>query len=115
MENKEEQVKIKENSKYASMEPVVFEPLEVRVYDNNVERALRAFRAIVQKEKILSLYKEKQTYEKPSDKKRRKKNEYKQRWLESQGMLTGTHKKKRKAKKKRKQEESDLVENESNS
>ena len=52
-------------------------PLEVKVYGNNFERALKAFRSLVQKERILSSYKEKQTYEKPSDKKRRKRNEVK--------------------------------------
>lgn len=39
------------------------------------EEALRAFKSLVQKEKILSLYKEKQRYEKPSVKKRRKRRE----------------------------------------
>lgn len=58
-------------------EAVQAKPLEVRVYNNNVDKALRAFRALVQKERILSLYKEKQSYEKPSDKKRRKRNEMK--------------------------------------
>jgi small subunit ribosomal protein S21 len=52
-------------------EPVECKPVQVVVYDN-LERALKAFRAIVQKEKILSSYKEKQAYEKPSDKRRRK-------------------------------------------
>jgi small subunit ribosomal protein S21 len=63
--------------------PVLIEPLQVKVYDN-LDRALRAFRALVQKERILSLYKEKQFYEKPSDKKRRKRNERKRKLLELQ-------------------------------
>jgi small subunit ribosomal protein S21 len=50
-------------------------PLEVKVYGNNFDKALRAFRALVQKERVLSSYKEKQSYEKPSDKRRRKRNE----------------------------------------
>lgn len=50
------------------------QPLEVKVY-NNLEKAIKVFKALVQKEKILSVYKEKSRYEKPSDKKRRKKNE----------------------------------------
>ena len=57
-------------------------PLQVQVF-NNFEKAMRAFRALVQKERILSLYKEKQRYEKPSDKKRRKKNEAARKLLES--------------------------------
>lgn len=55
-------------------EPVQAQPLEVKV-NGNFERAFRIFKSIVQKERILSLYKEKQTYEKPSQKKRRKRNE----------------------------------------
>ena|ERR1700729_3401548 len=54
--------------------PVQAKPLEVKVYDN-FDRALRAFRALVQKERVVSNYKEKQSYEKPSDKKRRKREE----------------------------------------
>lgn len=69
-------------SKYATMEPVELKPLEVKVYNNNFDKALRAFRALVQKERILSAYKERQTYEKPSDKKRRKRNERKRKLLE---------------------------------
>lgn len=58
------------------------QPLEVKVYGNNFDKALRAFRASVQKERILSTYKEKQSYEKPSDKRRRKINESKRKQLE---------------------------------
>lgn len=68
-------------SKYDYIQPLEAKPLEVRVY-NNFERAMKAFRALVQKERILSLYKEKQSYEKPSDKKRRKRNEMKRKLLE---------------------------------
>jgi small subunit ribosomal protein S21 len=57
-------------------------PLEVKVYGNNFDKALRAFRALVQKERVLSAYKEKQSYEKPSDKRRRKVNESKRKQLE---------------------------------
>lgn len=66
-------------------EPVQAKPLEVRVYNNNFDKALRAFRALVQKERILSAYKEKQSYEKPSDKKRRKRNEMKRKLQELDG------------------------------
>ena len=57
-------------------------PLEVKVFGNNFERALKAFRALVQKERVLSSYKDKQTYEKPSDKKRRKRNESKRKSMD---------------------------------
>lgn len=65
------------NDKFAHIEAVQAQPLEVKVYNNNFDKALRAFRALVQKERILSHYKEKQSYEKPSDKRRRKRNEMK--------------------------------------
>jgi small subunit ribosomal protein S21 len=70
------------NDKFAHIEAVQAQPLEVKVYGNTFDKALRAFRALVQKERILSTYKEKQTYEKPSDKKRRKRNEAKRKLLE---------------------------------
>lgn len=70
------------NDKFAHIQPVQALPLEVKVYHNNFDKALRAFRALVQKERILSAYKEKQSYEKPSDKNRRKRNEMKRKRLE---------------------------------
>ena len=48
-----------------------FKPLEV-VVGNDLEFAFRTFKTMVQREKVISLYKEKQQYEKPSIKKRRK-------------------------------------------
>jgi len=53
-------------------------PTQVRIRGESreeFESAFRAFKSLVQKEKIISLYKEKQSYEKPSDKKRRKRKE----------------------------------------
>jgi ribosomal protein S21 len=72
------------NDKYSHIEPVQAYPLEVEVNSNgnNFERAMRAFRAIIQKERVLSIYKEKQSYEKPSDKRRRKVNESKRKQME---------------------------------
>jgi small subunit ribosomal protein S21 len=64
-------------------ETILAQPLEVKVYNNNFDKALRAFRALVQKERILSVYKDKQSYEKPSQKRRRKKNEMKRKLLET--------------------------------
>lgn len=65
------------NDQFAHIEPVQAKFLEVKVYNNNFDKALKAFRALVQKERVLSIYKERQTYEKPSDKRRRKNNEVK--------------------------------------
>lgn len=66
----------KDDSKFGHIEPVQAQYLEVKV-NNDFDRALRTFRALCQKERILSIYKEKQRFEKPSDKKRRKRNEMK--------------------------------------
>jgi small subunit ribosomal protein S21 len=84
-----------------------FTPLEVKVYGNNFDKAFKAFRAIVQKERILSLYKQKQSYEKPSVKRRRKRNEMRQRRLEieakRQKMLSGEFEKELAKKQKQKE------------
>ena len=63
-------------------EPVQAQHLEVKVYNDNFDKAMKAFRALVQKERVLSIYREKQSYEKPSQRKRRKKNEAKRKLLE---------------------------------
>jgi len=60
-----------------------FSPVEVIVH-NNFERAMKIFKSLVQSEKIISLYKEKQAYEKPSVKKRRKSAEAQQRVFEAE-------------------------------
>jgi len=70
------------NDKYPQLEAVQAQPLEVKVYNNNFDRALKAFRALVQKERILSIYKDHQFYEKPSDRKRRKRNEMRRKLME---------------------------------
>jgi small subunit ribosomal protein S21 len=51
-----------------------FRPLEVEVR-TSFDEALKHFKSIIQKSKILNEYKEKSRYEKPSEKKRRKKME----------------------------------------
>ena len=79
------------NNAYKS-EAVIAKPLEVVVYNNAVDKALRAFRALVQKERILSTYKEKQSYEKPSDRKRRKRNETKRKLMEINSSRERYHK-----------------------
>jgi ribosomal protein S21 len=86
-----ESIPVAVNDKYAHIEAVQAQPLEVKVYNNNFDKALRAFRALVQKERILSLYKEKQSYEKPSDKKRRKRNEMKRKLQEVNSPRNSEH------------------------
>lgn len=91
-----------------------FSPLEVKVYGNNFDRAFKMFRSLVQKEKILSQYKQNQSYEKPSVKKRRKRAEMRQKRIELEArrlkMLSGEFEKelqkKQKIKEKRIQERS---------
>jgi small subunit ribosomal protein S21 len=72
----------RDSSTHYPSDSVQATPLEVKVYGNNFERALKAFRALVQKERTLSSYKERQSYEKPSDKRRRKRNEAKRKSME---------------------------------
>lgn len=61
-----------------------FHPIEVKVFGNGFERAMKNFRSLVQGEGILAEFKEKSRYEKPSDKKRRKKSEAIQRVYEEE-------------------------------
>jgi len=49
--------------------------IEVIVKDNNIEQALRVFKRKVLKSGLLREYREKQVYEKPSAKRRRKMKE----------------------------------------
>jgi len=72
----------RESSTHYPSDSVQATPLEVKVFGNNFERALKAFRALIQKERVLSSYKDKQTYEKPSDRKRRKHNESKRKSMD---------------------------------
>ena len=54
------------------------QPLQVEV-NSSFDEALKRFKVLVQKEKVISLYKEKQSYEKPSERKRRKRREAQER------------------------------------
>ena len=74
---------IKKTSGPPEMDWSYFSPIEVKVY-GNFDKAFKNFRALVQSEKILSLYKEKQSYEKPSEKKRRKHIESIRRTIENE-------------------------------
>lgn len=52
-----------------------FQPLEVKVYNNDVEKAIKILKKKMQKDGIFRKVKEKRSYEKPSVKKRRKRRE----------------------------------------
>lgn len=54
---------------------VVIKPLEVQVHNHNFEEAFKRFKSLVQREKVVSDFKERQSYEKPSERKRRKSRE----------------------------------------
>jgi len=62
-----------------------FKPVEVVVNNKNkdprdeLEDAIRIFRGLITKERIMSVLKEHASYEKPSDKKRRKRREMQRR------------------------------------
>lgn len=56
-------------------------PLQVKVVDGDFEDAFKRFRTLFQKERIIGQLKEKQAYEKPSEKKRRKEREARERKL----------------------------------
>jgi len=90
----------RDSSTHSISDAVQATPLEVKVYGNNFEKALKAFRALVQKERILSSYKEKRTYEKPSDKRRRKRNESRRKAMDecTKGRCVNTHSSEKKSK-----------------
>ena len=83
-----------------------FKPLEVKV-TSSFEEALKSFKTLVQKSKILSDVKAKQSYEKPSEKKRRKKREAVERKrladLREQQMASGEWEQKQKKQDKKRQ------------
>lgn len=54
--------------------------LHVEVRDNNITKAWRKFKRLVQEDGVLNTYKEKQHYEKPSDKRRKERAMAKARW-----------------------------------
>jgi ribosomal protein S21 len=89
-------------------------PLEIKVNGprrEDFEDAFRKFKAKVQKEKILSEYKDRQSYEKPSEKSRRKRRESVERRLSTESrqrqMLTGEWDKKQKLKQNKKKSKND--------
>ena len=71
--------------KNSNFESLNLKPLQVNVEDfNSFEEALKYFRLQVNKERIFSIIKQKSAYEKPSERKRRKKREAShRRFLES--------------------------------
>jgi small subunit ribosomal protein S21 len=61
--------------------------LKVEVKNNNVEKAMRILKKKLLKEGVMRLYKMKQTYEKPSEKRVRRAKEMRANYLKKQKML----------------------------
>ena len=61
--------------------------LKIEVKNNNVEKAMRILKKKLLKEGVMRLYKMKQTYEKPSEKRVRKAKEMRANFLKKQKML----------------------------
>jgi len=61
--------------------------LKVEVKNNNVEKAMRILKKKLLKEGVMRLYKMKQTYEKPSEKRVRKAKEMRANFLKKQKEL----------------------------
>jgi len=49
--------------------------MEIKVYDNNVEKALKALKRQLQREGLFTELRKRRYYEKPSEKKKRKQKE----------------------------------------
>jgi len=111
-------------TKFEDLEP--FRPLEVKVrsgnhpdeINRNFDDAVKRFKSLIQKSQILSLYKEKQSYEKPSDKKRRKRREAEERKrvnaLREKQIASGEWDKKQKRKEKKRMLRKEQQSNQSN-
>ena len=61
--------------------------LKIEVKNNNVEKAMRILKKKLLKEGVMRLYKMKQTYEKPSEKRVRKAKEMRANYLKKQKEL----------------------------
>jgi ribosomal protein S21 len=110
----------KTNKKYSKKETSpefdweYLKPLQVEVYGNNFDRAFKTFRSLVQADGVLAKYKEKQAYEKPSVRLRRKHAETMQRLYEekikAEKIASGEYEKekiKKEAKKQKRRQERD--------
>ncbi len=58
-------------------------PMKIKVHDNNVERALKTLKRLMQKEGFYKEMKKRSFYEKPSEKKKRKQKEARKKMLKA--------------------------------
>jgi|TARA_B100001750_G_C15096195_1_gene393089 small subunit ribosomal protein S21 len=63
------------------------EGLKVYVRNNDVDRALRKLKKMVNNEGVIKELKKREFYEKPSDRRRREKARARKRWLKQQAIL----------------------------
>jgi len=91
-------------------EPAKVEPLQI-IVGSSFEHALREFKGLVQHERIIGIYKERQSYEKPSEKKRRKRREAEERRrlaeMRERMMATGEWDRRQKVKQKKRQKKTE--------
>ena len=85
--NAEETPTIGEDQKPDIHEPVTGRPLEVRVDERGVERAIRKLRRLMASEGILREIKRRRHYEKPSVKRKRKEKEAQRRLRKKMRMM----------------------------
>lgn len=94
-----------------------FKPLEVKV-GSNFEEAFRRFKSAFQRERIIGQLKEKEGYEKPSEKKRRKSREARERRLmldaRDKMIVSGEWDKRQKRKETKRQQRADAKKKEDN-
>ena len=82
-DNESNNVKTEKVDHFKGSDAVEAKPIQVVVFNpSQPDRAFEAFKAIVQKERVIADYKKSLRYEKPGDKKRRKRNEAKRKLLE---------------------------------
>jgi len=57
--------------------------IEIKVFDNNIDKALRQLKKKMAVEGLYREFKKRRYYEKPSEKRKRKKAEARKRWLKA--------------------------------
>ena len=61
--------------------------IEIVVFDNNIDKALRQLKKKMATEGLYREFKKRRYYEKPSEKRKRKKAEARKRWLKTKSMM----------------------------
>lgn len=100
-------------NKISVSEEVEVLPLEIHIHNNNFEDGFRKFKSLIQKEQIITNYKQRMAYEKPSEKIRRKEREAAERKFltecREREMISGEWDKRQARKEKKRQEKMELA------